>query len=247
MNLIRKTLDFLLPPQCAQCGVHIDRTPGLCVSCWEKIHFIADAHCRCCGYPFEIETLEKTETLCLSCHRSPRPYTQLKSSCVYDEASKPLLLRFKHGDGTHLAPLFVQWLAQVGKESIQNSDLLIPVPLHWRRLVKRGYNQAALLAQGLGAHFRKPVALHLLRRSRHTPSQGIKSLAQRHQNVSGAFSIKPAPRHPLIGQKVVLVDDVYASGATLEECARVLNKHGVQCITILTIARVLRPNCAEMI
>jgi ComF family protein len=150
-------------------------------------------------------------------------------------------MRFKHGDATHLAPLFVRWMAQAGQTLITESEVLLPVPLHWRRLLKRGYNQAALLAQGLSRQYHKVYLPHLLKRKRYTPSQGTKTVLQRLENVAGAFHIPSFKRKFIEGKKVLLIDDVYTSGATINECVKVLNHARVNGVNVLTLARVVRP------
>ncbi|MBL9028994.1 MAG: ComF family protein [Caedimonas sp.] len=238
---MKRLLDFILPPQCASCGTKISQTPGLCPPCWEKLHFISEPQCVRCGYPFEIQEAEAHEMLCIACAQAFPPYHQLRAVCRYDEASKPLLMRFKHGDATHLASLFVQWLAQSGQHLVQESDVLLPVPLHWRRLMKRGYNQAGLLAQGLSRKYGKTFLPDVLRRKRHTSSQGTKSVAQRAANVSGVFEIPLSKQKLIEGKTILLIDDVYASGATIRECVKVLKHHQAHRVDVLTIARVVRP------
>lgn len=242
---MKRLLDFVLPPQCAGCATKISQTPGLCPPCWEKLHFISEPQCKRCGYPFEIQEAEAPEMLCIACARSSPSYHQLRAVCRYDEASKPLLVRFKHADATHLASLFVQWLAQIGRQLVEESDTLVPVPLHWRRLMKRGYNQAGLLTQGLGRKYGKACLLDALRRKRHTASQGTKSVSQRAANVSGVFGVPLSKQKLIEGKTILLIDDVYASGATIRECIKVLKHCGADCVNVLVVARVVRPEPLE--
>lgn len=232
-------LDFILPPRCGSCGTETLQPLGLCSFCWEKLHFIGEPQCERCGYPFEIA--EISGILCGACMQKLASYDRLRAVLRYDDVSKLLLMRFKHGDATHLAPLFVRWMAQAGQTLITESDVLLPVPLHWRRLLKRGYNQAALLAQGLSRQYRKVYLPHLLKRKRYTPSQGTKTVLQRLENVAGAFHIPSFKRNFIEGKKVLLIDDVYTSGATINECVKVLNHARVKGVNVLTLARVVRP------
>lgn len=183
--------------------------------------------------------------LCGACTQTLPPYGYLRAVCRYDEASKPLLMRFKHGDATHLTPLFVRWMAQTGQSLVIESDVLLPVPLHWRRLLKRRYNQAALLAQGLSRQYRKVYLPHTLKRKRHTPSQGTKTVIQRSENVAGAFYISASKRKFIEGKTILLIDDVYTTGATIRECVKVLNHAQAQRVNVLTLARVVRPEIAR--
>ncbi|MGI4852207.1 MAG: ComF family protein [Janthinobacterium lividum] len=212
-------------------------TSGLCATCWEKIHFIDHPLCDKCGMPFEIR--EITKAVCLGCLQDMPCYHQLRSVFPYDDTSKPLILQFKHGDALHLVPLLVRWLAQAGQSLLVECDMIMPVPLHWLRLWRRSYNQAAVLAQGLGRFSGKSYAPDVLRRHRSTASQGTKSSQQRHSNVKGSFSIKPTQVKSIEGKNILLIDDVYASGATISECVKILKKSGANQVDVLTLARVL--------
>ncbi len=158
----------------------------------------------------------------------------------YDEASRGLVLGFKHADRTDGAPAYGAWLARAGAELIAEADLIAPVPLHWMRLFARRYNQAALLARALARRAGRPVAADLLLRRRHTPSQGRLSPAQRRRNVAGAFAVKPSRRPLLEGRRVLLVDDVLTTGATASACARTLRRDGARAVDVLVLARVVR-------
>jgi len=153
----------------------------------------------------------------------------------YDEGSRGLILALKHGDRTHGAPAFGRWMRRAGAELLEDADFLVPVPLHWTRLFKRRYNQSALLAHAIHAAGGPPMAADWLRRRRRTPPQGRLSGAARGANVRGAFAL--APGRSVRGLKLVLIDDVFTSGATAEECARVLLAEGAGRVDVLTLAR----------
>jgi ComF family protein len=144
----------------------------------------------------------------------------------------------KHGDRLHLAPPLAQWMKRAGKEILLAADLQLPVPLHWTRLFARRYNQVAVLAHAIAKAGGPPVAVDCLTRRRRTPSQGHKNASARRRNVAGAFAV----RHPdkIRGKRVVLIDDVLTTGATVEECARVLKRAGAARVDVLTLARVVR-------
>ena len=156
----------------------------------------------------------------------------------YDEASRRLILAFKHGDRLHLAPAFDGWMRRAGTELLAEADLVVPVPLHWTRLFARRYNQAALLAHAIHAAGGPPVAADWLIRRRRTPSQGKRNAAARERNVRGAFALKPG--RTVKGRRIVLVDDVFTTGATVGECARVLRRAGAAAVEVLTLARTVR-------
>ena len=167
---------------------------------------------------------------------SPPSFSATRSVYVYDDLSKKMILSLKHGSALHLAPFLAQGLWQAGKELVNAADLIVPVPLHWRRLYSRGFNQSALLAQHLHKISHKPVSLNVLKKIRHTPSQGGLSLEERISNVAHCFKVS----HPLKikDKSIVLVDDVMTTGATLNACANTLLKAGAKEVTVLCVARV---------
>ena len=234
---MKRIIDFFLPPRCVRCGIETLTAPGLCAVCWEKIHFIDQPLCNTCGMPFEVA--EKESIVCLGCLQDKPCFRQLRSVFPYDDISKPLILQFKHGDALHLVPLLVQWLSRTGQALLAQNDLIIPVPLHWMRLWRRGYNQAALLAQGLSKVNNKNYQPNVLIRHRSTASQGNKSSDQRYHNIKGSFQVKLAQIDLIQGKNILLIDDVYASGATIHECVKILKKNGANQVDVLTLARVL--------
>ncbi|WP_042704316.1 ComF family protein [Azospirillum sp. B506] len=232
-------LDALLPPRCLCCGEAVDRQGGLCAACWVKLTFIAPPLCDCCGLPFEYEAQEGA--LCGACLASPPPFARARAVLAYDDGSRPLVLGFKHGDRIHAAKAYGVWLARAGKLLLEDADRLLPVPLHRARLFHRRYNQAALLAQALSRHSGVPVTPDLLQRQRFTPTQGGLDRQGRHRNVKGAFRLRPgqSAKEQVTGRRLVLIDDVMTTGATLAECTRVLLRAGAARVDVLTLARVV--------
>jgi ComF family protein len=158
----------------------------------------------------------------------------------YGEASRKLILAFKHGDRTDAAPALAAFLARAAGGLLSECDVIVPVPLNRWRLLRRRYNQAALLAQSLARRSGKPVAVDLLRRRRATPSQGGLTAVQRRQNVRGAFAVRPRLAGQIAGRAVLLVDDVMTTGATVESCAAALRAAGAGRVDVVTLARVVR-------
>jgi ComF family protein len=156
----------------------------------------------------------------------------------YDKHSRRLVLALKHGDRTHLARALGGWMHRAGGEILDGADLILPVPLHWTRLFARRYNQAALLAHAIHAAGGPPVAPDWLIRRRRTPSQGRLGAVGRARNVRGAFVLRPG--RSVKGKRLVIVDDVLTTGATVDECARVLRREGAAFVGVLTLARALR-------
>ncbi len=228
-------LDALLPGRCLRCGAIVADAGALCPGCWEAMNFIAPPLCACCGQPFEIDPAG--DSLCAACLADPPRYRRARAVFRYDDASRPLVLRFKHGDRTGAAPSFARWLARAGSELLADTDVILPVPLHPWRLWRRRYNQAALLALALARLTGRACAPDALARVRATPSQGMLGRGQRRRNVQGAFRVK----HPeaVEGRRVLLIDDVLTSGATVGECVRVLLRGRASAVDVLTLARVV--------
>ncbi len=195
--------------------------------------------CACCGYPFEFAVREGA--LCAACMKRSPPYSSARSALLYDDASRSLVLAFKHADRTRYADAFGHWLARAGAEFLPQADLLVPVPLHPWRLLQRRYNQSLLLARGLARLTGCPVAPDLLVRRRNTVSQGRLSRRARERNVRSAFKVRVGRKPILQGKTVILIDDVLTTGATVEACARALRAGGAAEIHVLTLARVVRP------
>jgi len=240
-QLGRRSLDLILPPLCLKCEAPVARIDTLCPACWKQIHFLAPPYCHGCGAPFDVlpaHDAPAASLLCGKCIATPPRYTTARAAMLYDEASKDLVLGFKHGDRTYLTRALGQWLCQAGQEFLPAADCLIPVPLHRHRLFQRRYNQAALLARVVGRLTHKPVLSQALQRRRATPSQGHMNRAERQKNVHGAFGVNPRLSSQLTGKTVVLVDDVLTTGATVEECAKILIEGGATAVHVLTLARV---------
>ena len=243
---LQRILDLLLPPRCLACGGLVERQGALCAPCWAAITFVADPLCRCCGLPFAFDPESDAPGLagaaldCGACLAEPPPFARARAVMRYDDASRPLLLGFKHGDRTEAAPPFAAWMARSGAELLAEAELIAPVPLHWRRLVARRYNQAALLSGSLAGCGGIPALPDLLLRRRPTPSQGRLSRAERQRNVAGAFAVNPRRAAALRGRRLLLVDDVMTTGATVSACARVALRAGAAAVDVLVLARALR-------
>ncbi len=235
----RLVLDALLPPRCLGCGALVEEPGTLCGRCWRGIEFLASPCCAACGYPFEYALPDGT--LCAACMWRRPVYDRARAVFRYDAASRQLILGFKHGDRTHAAPAFARWLARAGTEPLRDTAVIVPVPLHRWRLFRRRYNQSALLAQALGRLTGKKVVPDMLVRRRNTRSQGRLDPPARRRNVRGAFALRPAAAGDIDGRRVLLIDDVLTTGATVEACARSLRRGGAAAVDVLTLARVVRP------
>jgi ComF family protein len=233
--MLNAILDFLLPPLCLNCYEPVGEHQTLCPSCWKAIHFTAPPCCARCGLPFDVPV--EAGTLCGECLTSPPTYTSARSAMIYDEASKRLVLSFKYGDRLHVVPALAGWMQRAGESFLADADMIIPVPLHRWRLFLRRYNQAALLAQALSRNTGKPVEIDCLQRRRATKSQGKMNREKRKQNVKNAFCFTHRGIDKIKGKNIILIDDVLTTGATVNECSRVLLEAGAERVDVLTLMR----------
>ncbi len=238
VRLARLVIDALLPPLCLSCGAEVAEPGSLCPACWSAMIFLGDPSCACCGLPFELDPGEGA--VCGACARRVPRFGRARAVFRYDDASKALILRFKHADRLEGVGAFARWMARAGGAMLKEADLLVPVPLHRWRLLARRYNQAALLAVAIGRLAGVAVEPGMLARVRRTPPQGHLGHDARARNVAGAFAVAEGRRSRLGGRRVVLIDDVMTSGATVDECARVLLKAGASAVDVLTLGRVVR-------
>jgi len=237
-GLGRLALDTLLPPRCLACGLVVDEPGTLCAGCWRDTAFLAPPLCAACGHPFEFDL--GPDALCGACAAEPPAFARARAVMAYNDASKRLLLGFKHGDRSEGAPAYAAWMARAGAALLEDAEVIAPVPLHRWRLFARRYNQAALLAHALGRLSGLPVVPDLLQRRRNSPPQGRLSRVARQRNVAGAFAANPKRRESLKGRRVLLIDDVLTTGATAEACAAVLRRAGAAAVDVLVLARVVR-------
>jgi ComF family protein len=233
------TLDLLLPPRCLGCGGMVESQGRLCAGCWRRLAFLGPPLCRLCGYPLPHALPDAP--LCGVCAAEPPAYDHARAALRYDDGSRGLILRFKHADRADTAPAFGRWLAQSGADLLQEADLVAPVPLHRWRFLRRGYNQAAILARALSRESGVAMVPDLLQRCRATRSQqGLSGRARLDNITAGAFRVHPWHAQRAAGARVLLVDDVLTTGATVSACARVLRRAGAAQVDVLTLARVVR-------
>ncbi len=234
---VRDLIDFVFPPQCPYCGEIIHRSQVMCDDCFKQIRFITGSKCYLCGRPLPVsDTNEKL--VCPDCLQKRKMYDIARSVFIYDSFSRNAILKLKNADRTDLRHFFVNYMITAGRDIIDKSDIIMPVPLHWRRRLKRKYNQASVIAEWLAKKTGKIYSATTLIRQRYTPSQGTKKHQERKRNVRDAFVV----RNPnnLKDLSVLLIDDVLTTGATVEACAQILKKHGAKAVYVLTIAQAIR-------
>jgi ComF family protein len=234
-------LDLALPPHCVSCGEPVPIQSLLCLDCFRLTGFVTEPCCARCGVPFASTAQGGPDHLCPSCREAPPLFQRARAALRYDSQARRLLLPFKHADRTEIAVTLVPHMARAGAALLRQADLLVPVPLHRRRLFARRYNQAVLLARGLGRAARKPVLPDALVRARPTASLGAKTAAERAGEVAGAFTVRASRAARLAGRRVLLIDDVMTSGATANACATALLAAGAAAVDVLVAARVPDP------
>jgi len=249
LQAARVALDVLLPPQCLACDVLVSETGTLCHACWDGAVFVSAPLCAACGTPFEFD--HGPDALCGACVRDRPRIDRARAVFVYNDVSRNLAIGLKYRDRTHAAPALGAWLARAGRELLGDADLIAPVPLHRTRLWRRRFNQSGLLAQAVAKNMARGrtesvacepgLHLDLLTRNRATPSQGGLNAAARRRNVRGAFSVRPRHRPAVADARILLIDDVFTTGATLGACAAVLLDSGAAAVDALVLARVERP------
>ena len=237
-GVFARGLDAVLPPRCLKCGLVVAVQGALCPTCWQGLSFLSPPCCACCGRPFDFDL--GPGALCGACAQAPPAFDRARSVLRYDEANRDLILAYKHADRTSLTPAFAAWLKRAGDELLRDADLIVPVPLHWSRLFGRRYNQAALLAVALGELSGKAVVPDLLIRRRATRKQGHLGRLARQRNVAGAFALHPRRAAAAAGKRILLIDDVITTGATVTNCARILRQGGATAIDVLALARVIQ-------
>jgi ComF family protein len=231
----------VLPPTCVSCGEPVTIQGQLCVDCFRLTGFITEPCCAHCGVPFASAAQGGPDRLCTACREAPPVFERARAALRYDAQSRRLLLPFKHADRTEIARTLVPQMARAGAMLLRQADVLVPVPLHRRRLFLRRYNQAAILAQGLARVSRKPTLPDALVRRRATASMGAKSAAERATEVADAFAVRGSRVVRLAGRRVLLIDDVMTSGATANACALALLAAGAAAVDVLVAARVPDP------
>lgn len=236
-HLALALLNQLYPPACAACGTPIAGGTGLCPTCFASLVPITAPLCPVLGLPFEV-TLGP-DALSAEALSDPPPFARARAAVRYGEVAQSLVTRLKYGDRTELAQFCAQLMAGAGHEFWGARPLLVPVPLHPSRLRFRRYNQSYLLAKALGRPLGLDVDPFLVRRHKKTRSQIGLSGDGRVRNVQGAFSVHPDALVRIRGRRVVLVDDVYTTGATVKAVTRVLLRSGASEVDVLTFARVV--------
>ncbi|SIQ52535.1 Predicted amidophosphoribosyltransferases [Paracoccus thiocyanatus] len=243
---MKDALRLVYPPQCLCCGAPVAEEGGLCPACWREAEFVTGTCCTRCGLPLpgdgtgDAGDAAAGLLICDECLAMPRPWQQGRAALAYRGTGRRLALMLKHADRLDLAPALGDWVARAALPLLRPDAVVVPVPVHLRRLLRRKYNQAEMLSQRVA---RAHGLAHLpgaLRRLRHTPMQDHGSVGDRFANVDGAIGVVARMVPRLRGRAVLLVDDVMASGATLAASAQALATAGAGPISVVVLARAVK-------
>jgi len=236
---MQSLIRVIYPAQCVACDAGTEDDFGLCGACWRDTDFISGTICDKCGVPLPGDFVD-ADVYCDDCMTIARPWDRGRAVLAYAGVGRKLVLQLKHGDRTDLAQPAGRWLARQAKDLIRPDTVIVPVPLHWVRLLRRRFNQAAIMANVLGKLLDVPVCPDALVRPRPTRSLDHRSRDARFATLQGAIKPHPKRASEIAGRSVLLVDDVMTSGATLAACADACVAAGANHVDVLTLARAVK-------
>jgi ComF family protein len=240
-QMVRRAADLVLPPLCPGCVSPVASHQGLCPTCWTQLKFLSPPLCPVHGTP--LPPGAEVGMVSPAAIAQPPAFERARAAVAYEGVAARIITSFKYADRNDFTPLMARLMSQAGLALLDEADLIVPVPLHWRRLFSRRFNQSAELARRICAlhpgdnepHYAPDI---LIRRKATQQQVGLQP-AQRALNVAGAFAVLPERKSALAGKRIVLVDDVFTTGATVSASARVLLRAGAEAVDVLTFARVL--------
>ena len=231
--------DMIWPPRSLLSDARVAKAGTIEPDLWQALDFLYGASCYVCGIPLPEATAP--QSICPACLAHRPHFRSMRAALAYDDISKPMVLGMKHGARKDGVAVFAAWMVEAAEFSGE-ADLILPVPLHWTRLWTRGYNQAGWLGQAIAWRLKKPYQPLTLLRKKRTPSQNGLSSSGRARNVDGAFAVA----QDVVGKRILLVDDVYTTGATINACTKALLKAGAASVDGVALARVVRPTQIEV-
>ena len=237
-SALRMALHTVFPPRCLCCGEAVGTDDGLCGPCWRETSFISGTVCDCCGTPLPGD--DPGPVLCDACLAQPRPWTRGRAAFLYAGTGRKLVLQLKHADRLDLVPPLAVMLARAAEPILRPKMLVAPVPLHRLRLVRRKFNQSAMLAQGLARERGLACVPDLFVRTRPTATMEGMTRVERMANLEGAIAVTPKHFDRIKGKHLLLIDDVLTSGSTLEATAEAALAGGAAKVSVAVLARVAR-------
>jgi ComF family protein len=234
---LQRAIAAIYPPQCITCDALVSTDFGLCPDCWRDTPFISGLVCCKCGTPV---AGEGHDVICDDCLHIARPWAAGRAALMYRDNARKMILALKHGDRMELARPAGLWLKQAAQPLLQPGTVVVPVPLHWWRLIRRKYNQSALLSAALSRAAGLEHRPDALLRRHSTGSQEGRTRDERFANLAGAFTVHPRRRARIEGRPVLIVDDVMTSGATFAAAAEACLAAGAASVTVVSLARVAK-------
>ncbi|MDX5594863.1 ComF family protein [Pseudovibrio sp. SPO723] len=232
----QQLVDFVVPPTCPSCGICLQERAGLCAACWGLVQFLSPPWCDRLGTPMPYDC--GPGAVSPAAIAEPPDYDRARAAASYTGPARDIVHQFKFSNRPALSKVLAPMMVRGGAELFESDPLLVPVPLHRWRLLKRSYNQSALLAHAISELTGLQHDVFALQRIRHTSGQVGLKRAERRKNVRKAFEVPEEKRFVVTGRHVVLVDDVLTTGATAESCARALKRAGASAVDVLVFARV---------
>lgn len=236
---IQTALAAVYPARCLTCGSVVDSDFGLCGPCWRDTSFLGGAVCDGCGVPLLMSD-DPDMLMCDACLVQPRPWVQGRAAVLYAKTGRKLVLALKHGDRQEIAKPAALWMAHALGQLVPKNALVVPIPLHWMRMIKRRYNQSALLAQALARQMSLACGPDILQRPKATKTLDGLGRVARQEMLQDAICVNPKLRHRIVARPVLLVDDVMTSGATLSAATAALQQAGAGPVRVVTLARVAK-------
>jgi len=236
---LQGALQLLYPPQCISCSEPVQSDFGLCADCWRETPFITGLVCDQCGMPLPGQDTSE-RALCDDCMTIARPWDRGRAAMMYDENGRRLVLALKHGDRMDLARPASGWMLKAAQPILRPGMLAVPVPLHWMRLFRRRFNQAALLSRNIARAAGLEHCPDALIRRRSTGNQDGKTRDARFANLVDAFVVPKSRERRVRDREILLVDDVMTSGATFAAASEALFAAGARSVSVLGLARVAK-------